>query len=168
MAIIRKILPQGVRGYSTYVKFDTNVFIINGLSDGAKVMYAYMASMKNGRNFSDTFFIQGLGVSDKTYKRRKKELVDCGLIYVDRVGPKSYHLYIGYHKLPAVRVMEMWKEQEHADKEIITMNEMVKANEELKKEMGIKTKPIMVATRDNGEPEQDEPTETYTGENAFD
>ena len=130
MAIIRKGLPNNKRG--NYTKYDNKVFLINGLSDGAKVLYGYISSMMNGRDFSDTFFMKGLQLSEKTLYRRKKELIDSGLIYVDRVGPKQYIMYVGYTDVSALAVKQNWNYIERKDNEGISLEEL---QERTKQEM---------------------------------
>ncbi len=123
MAIIRKSLPDG-KSSRYYVRYDTRVFLIKGLSDGAKVLYGYMASMKDGADFSDVFFMKGLDLSPSAYKRRKKELVDTGLILIDRIGLKQYILYIGFVGFGAKDVKANWLKEELFDRESLTVEHL--------------------------------------------
>ena len=123
MAIIRKALPSGKNG-DTYVKYDPRIFLIKGLSDGAKVLYGYMSSMRNGSDFSDIFFMRGLSLSETAYRRRKKELVEVGLLLVDRVGLKQYIMYIGFIGFKAEAVRTMWLKQETENQEAIPISEL--------------------------------------------
>ena len=160
MAIIRKGLPR-----DGYTKFDNKVFLTHGLSDGAKVLYGYMASMRTGDDFSDTFFMKGLQLSEKTLYRRKKELTEAGLIHVDRVGLKNYILYIGYTDVSARAVKANWDYVRGKNQLGITMQELVARTNKEKEEMPEVTDTYQEAD----EPEKKEDDSTpITGENAFD
>ena len=127
MAIIRKTLPNGING--NYVKYDPRIFLIKDLSDGAKVLYGYVASMRNGGEFSDVFFMKGLSLSPSAFKRRKKELVDAGLMLVDRVGLKNYILYVGFIGMSATEVKRRWLENDQKDAESLTVNDVINEQE---------------------------------------
>ena len=160
MAIIRKGLPK-----DDYTKFDNKVFLVDGLSDGAKVLYGYMASMRTGDDFSDTFFMKGLHLSRKTLYRRKKELTESGLIHVDRVGLKSYILYIGYTHVSAIMVKANWDYIREKNQEGISIQELVARTNREKEEMPEVTDTYQEA--DEPETKEDD-SDLITGENAFD
>ena len=106
MAIIRKGLPNSAHG--NYTKLDNAVFRIRGMSDGAKVLYGFLASLKSGEEFNDHFVMEGLQISQKTLTSRKRELKDAGLILVEKIGLRGYVMYIGYVDFNAYKVKEHW------------------------------------------------------------
>ena len=94
MAVIRKGLPNTKRG--DWTKYDNQVFRIKGLTDGAKVLYGFLASLRSGDEFTDTFVMNGLHISQKTLTNRKRELKELGLILIEKTGLRGYVMYIGY------------------------------------------------------------------------
>ena len=105
--IIRHILPNG-----NYVKLDKSVLSHKDLTDGAKVLFAYLCCLRNGRNLTDTYLMKVLRLSQSALTRRKRELKDAGLILIDQVRPKLYVVYIGHTKLPATAVKVQWDKDE--------------------------------------------------------
>lgn len=104
MAIIR----QGTI-HKNFNKMDRKVALLKDISDGAYRLYGYLLGLRNGAEFNDTYIMKALGLSPDTLKRRKKELRDAGLIYVDRVGLKNYIMYIGNTQMCAEDVKGFWK-----------------------------------------------------------
>ena len=105
------IIRGRVPNYS-FTMVDRHVFTVRGLSDGAKVLYGYLAGLKNGANFSDTYILKALDTSQTVLTRRKKELKDHGLILVDQISPRVYVLYVGNTKESAEHVKLTWITEE--------------------------------------------------------
>lgn len=127
MAIIRKGLPNNTRG--NYTKYDNKVFMIKGMSDGAKVVYGFLASLKSGEEFNDVFVCNGLGIKQRTLTRRKQELRDAGLIYMVQTGLKSYVMYIGYVGFNAIDVKRHWEYVAKQGNQGVSMEELIKDKE---------------------------------------
>lgn len=95
-----------------FTRIDKRVFVNEKLTDGAKVLYGYLAGLKSGQNFSDTYLLKALGISKTVLARRKKELTDAGLILVEQMQPRVYVLYIGYTSMSAADVKFAWETAE--------------------------------------------------------
>lgn len=107
--IVRHSLPT-----HSYTKIDRHVFTSRDLTDGAKVLYGYLAGLKNGASFSDKYVLKALNISQSVLTRRKKELKDAGLILMDQVSPRVYVLYIGHTGMAAGLVRQHWRfEDDH-------------------------------------------------------
>jgi hypothetical protein len=102
---IKKSLPR-----EKYVKISNDVWSILDLSDGAKVMYGFLASLPNGKTIHDGYISKSLGVSSRTVTNRKQELVKLGLLLMVQLSPRVYDLYIGFPGMPASRVKQLWEE----------------------------------------------------------
>lgn len=94
-----------------YVKFDKNVFLNHELSDGAKVLYGYMAGLRNGSDFTDTFILERLKLSRNVLARRKKELTDQKLLLVKQIRPRVFMAYIGHTGRTADQVKTRWEQE---------------------------------------------------------
>lgn len=101
--IIRKNLPK-----QCYTKLDNKVFILPGLTDAAKVLYGYLASLRTGQDYSDKFLINAMGIGQATLTRRKRELKKVGLIMAEKTSMRTSVLYIGSTQMPANVVKELW------------------------------------------------------------
>lgn len=104
--IIRHSLPN-----KNYTKIDRRVFINPGLTDGSKVLYAYLCGLRNGANFSDKYLVKALDISLRALANRKKELKQHDLILIEQISPRVYVIYIGYTSFPASEVRSMWKDE---------------------------------------------------------
>ena len=104
--IIRHDIAKSVRG--SYTKVDRYVFTNRKLSDGAKVLYGYLAGLKSGSNFSDTYILKALGISKAVLYRRKKELTETDLILMEKLDLRTYAIYVGWTKVPASQVKQEW------------------------------------------------------------
>ena len=93
---------------SHYTKVDRYVFTDSRLSDGAKVLYGYVAGLKSGGNFSDNYIIKVLRISKTVLYRRKKELIDAGLILIEKLNARTYILYVGFSTCSAEQVKAQW------------------------------------------------------------
>ena len=82
--IIRHNLPS-----KAFTKLDRFVFTDNRLSDGSKVLYGYLCGLRNGQDFSDKYILKVLQITQATLTRRKKELKDADLFFIDRIGLKD-------------------------------------------------------------------------------
>ena len=113
--IIRHTLPN-----SQFTKLDRRVFTNPKLSDGAVRLYAYLCSLRNGANFSDTYVCKAMGISKRVLYNRKKELTELDLILVDQISARCYIIYIGYTSLGAKEAKELWKAED--DTELLMPN----------------------------------------------
>lgn len=106
MAIVYKYLPK-----QGYTKLDNKIFTIDRrkLSDGAKVLYGFLAGLRTGSDITDNYIIKSLDISDRTLNRHKKELKELDLLLVERVGLNQYKMYIGYTYVGASVVKQFWK-----------------------------------------------------------
>jgi hypothetical protein len=77
------------------------------LSEGARLLYAYLSSLKQGRPFSDKFICLDFGISQAMLTRRKKELKDVDLIHIKNTGIRSHSCFIGYPGCRASTVEEL-------------------------------------------------------------
>ena len=76
------------------------------------MLYGYMAGLRNGGSFSDTYIMGALQISKAVLYRRKKELMEKDLILVDKVDFRTYILYVGYTDVPARQVKKQWRSEE--------------------------------------------------------
>ena len=95
--------------YSGYAKVDNQIAMRRNISDGAFRLYAYFIALKNGDNFIDKFIMKGLGISQATLTKRKKELKDAGLIESERLASREYILWVGDSQMPAKAFMAVEK-----------------------------------------------------------
>jgi hypothetical protein len=102
---IKKSLPR-----EKYTKIHNSIFTNPNLSDGAKILYGYFASLPNGKTIVDDYVIQALNSSRAMITRRKKELKDADLIELVQLAPRVYDLYIGYPGYPASKVRQVWEQ----------------------------------------------------------
>ena len=102
-----------------YTKFDNGVMTIAtaALADGAKVMYAYLASHMNGKRITHNYIKKALGISQGSIDKYVRQLKELDLILMIRTGVKQYECYIGSTQVPASYVKEMWKELGEEDAE---------------------------------------------------
>lgn len=116
MAIIRKNLPSMEDG--NWTKVDNDIFWNRNLSEGAKLLYCFLASLRNAHDFNEEYAMNALKLSDKTLRSRKKELTDAGLILLDRVGKFKYFLYIGHSGFKASEVKRYWDRIDNFGKDV--------------------------------------------------
>lgn len=90
--------------FKNYTKADNGIIRHTGLSDGAKILYLSIASLRNGHKQWEENLYHTLGLTKSTYHRRKKELVDAGLLLVVQKGPREYEMYLGHSKATADEV----------------------------------------------------------------
>lgn len=105
--IIRHTLP--IRNFT---RIDRYVFCNKNISDGAVRLYGYLCGLITGANISDKYIIKTMGISQAVLTKRKKELKDHGLLLVDQISPRVYVAYIGYSKLSANEVKEIWNKED--------------------------------------------------------
>ena len=91
MIVIRAPINSG------FTKVDRRVFTLpkSKLSDGAKVLYGYLAGVQTGQDFSDKYIIKAMEISQDTLTRRKKELKNANLILTWQISPRVYILFVG-------------------------------------------------------------------------
>lgn len=102
---IKKSLPR-----DKFTKISNLVFSNAQLSDGAKVLYGFLASMPNGKTIVDNYILKALGISQPVLTRRKKELKDVGLILMVQLAPRVHDLYIGFPGFSAAMVKAAWED----------------------------------------------------------
>lgn len=107
MAIIRNRPPQ-----KAFSKIENKIIFDMELSHAAYRLYSLMILLKSGKQCTDAYFAKVMGISDKSLKKYKKELIDKDYILVDRAGPRLYFLYVGYSELPASEVKASWEESD--------------------------------------------------------
>jgi DNA-binding MarR family transcriptional regulator len=102
---IYKFLPK-----KNYTKFDNRVITIDRsiLLDGSKVLYIFLASLKNGKKITHGYIMKSLGISQNTLEKYIRQLKKLDLIEMVRVAPKTYECYIGSMELSASIVRKMW------------------------------------------------------------
>lgn len=105
--IVRHSLPT-----KNFVRLDRYVFTSQDLTDGAKVLYGFLCSLRNGASFSDAYITKALNISQSALARRRRELTAAGLILVDQVAARVHVVYIGFTNLPAALVKEQWVEED--------------------------------------------------------
>ena len=98
-----------------YTKYDRHVFTDQRLTDGAKVLYGYLAGLQNGARKNDKYIMIAMGISQAVLTKRKKELKETDLILVDRIAPREYVLYIGTTDVPASAMKKYWEEEEDTE-----------------------------------------------------
>ena len=116
-----------------YTRFDNDVLRMDRdiLKDGAKVLYAFIGSMPNGKNISYGYVSKSLGYAPNTIKMYIRQLKELDLLYMDRVGAKHYNCFIGSTQLGASTVKEYWKELTEADAtKPLTLSDLRKIREE--------------------------------------
>ncbi len=100
-----------------YTKFDNAVMTVSrdALADGAKVMYAYLASHMNGKRITHNYLKKSLGISQGSIDKYVRQLKDLDLIVMDRIGVKQYDCYVGSTQVPASHVKHLWRELNEED-----------------------------------------------------
>jgi len=94
-----------------WVKIDKKVMTLD-MSNGAKVLYAYMSGLKNGSAYSDKYLCMALKMSQAMLTRRKAELKSSGLLIVEQIQPRVYVAYIGSTSKRANEVREGWSSED--------------------------------------------------------
>jgi hypothetical protein len=107
---IKKSLPR-----EKFTKISNKLWTNPNLSDGAKVMYGFIASLPNGKTIHDGYLTKSLGLSDRTVNYRKKELKDAGLLLMVQLAPRVYDLYVGHPDLLADEVRLLWEKDTQMD-----------------------------------------------------
>lgn len=95
-----------------FTKLDRNILVHDGLSDGAKVLYAFLFGLPPSTNYSDGYLIKVLKLSKRAIASRKKELRDADLLVTEQIGARVYHAYMGTSALPASKVMKIMKDRD--------------------------------------------------------
>ena len=92
---------------------DPRVMIISELSDGAKVLYAWMSICNSGMLFDDKKVSAAFGITQQVLTKRKAELKKHKLILpdTDKKG-RVYFLYIGNTQITAKAVKQQWMNDE--------------------------------------------------------
>jgi len=98
MAVLTKELPHG-NFFRTF-----NGIATAGLSHRALIVYLFLAEVPPHRDYSDNYLLKSLDMSVNTLALAKKELKQRDLLYIHRLGPKSYKMFLGYPKVPASEV----------------------------------------------------------------
>jgi hypothetical protein len=104
---IKKSLPR-----ERFTKISNEVWCDETLTDGAKVLYGFLASLPNGKTIHDGYIVKCLGTSSAMVTRRKRELKEAGLLLMVQLAPRVYDLYIGYPGYPASRVQAVWENED--------------------------------------------------------
>jgi len=104
--IIRHKSPE--RGW---VKVDRRVLQLD-ISDGAKVLYLFLCSLKNGTAYTDLVLCARLKCKQATLTNRKKELKKEGLLLVEQILPRVYVAYIGSTKENCNVVRAKWADED--------------------------------------------------------
>ena len=94
------------RPYMRWSKVDNDVIHHPGLSDGAKVLYVSLCSIKQAAIFSEQKMYEKMGISRGTYYKRKKELMALGLVHMVQEGPRTYKMYLGHTRMRGEEVKE--------------------------------------------------------------
>lgn len=97
---------------TSFGKFPNDLPIDKRLSDGAKVLYMYLVTLRSTLEYSDKFICLALDISQSMLSRRKKELRDVGLICSKQDGIRKHKCFIGFYDCPADTVEAKLKEQE--------------------------------------------------------
>jgi len=95
-----------------YTRCDRYVFTDQRLTDGAKVLYGYLAGLETGRDCSDKYIMVSMKISQAVLTKRKKELKMADLIIVDKIDMRKYVLYVGTSDVPASAIKEYWEATE--------------------------------------------------------
>lgn len=90
---------------------DRAVFLLPELTDGAKVLYAYLFSHVDGANIDEGFLQSAMGLSQSAYARRKRELTGAGLLLVEQTSPRVYVCYLGVAGFKAKSIKTHWVTQ---------------------------------------------------------
>lgn len=94
------------------MKYDRKVFTNRELSDGAKVLYGYILGLRRGDQFSDTYILKAMGISQQSLTRRKAELKKAGLITVEQLSSRLFIMFVGHSKKPADVVRKEWLDEQ--------------------------------------------------------
>ena len=103
---IRHELPS-----SNWTKIDRKVFTLP-ISAGAKVLYGYLCSMKNGSALKKDAMAEELGIKPRTLTTQERELKDANLLIIEQIQPRIYVAYIGHTKKTAEQVKIDWKKED--------------------------------------------------------
>jgi len=120
---------HNIRPDRNFTQLDNNVLRLKNIHSGVKVLYCFIASLKNGQRISREYLAKSLGVSVRTISTQIGELEKRNLLLVDRVSAKEYDCYIGTSKLPASKTKEYWVDIESLT-ETITDEELLQMQKE--------------------------------------
>ena len=98
--------------FNGFTKVDKAIFTDRRLTDGAKVLYAYLLGLRSGANFVDKYVMKGLGITQQVLTKRKKELKDARLIETEQIAPRLYVLYVANSKMDLYKTKEKWRKIE--------------------------------------------------------
>jgi len=107
MAIVRKYLAK-----DEYTKIDNQVARNTNISDYSYRLYGFIAGFQNSFQLNDAYVAKSLDWSTRKVTRAKKDLVDAGLILVDKIDRSTYFIYIGNSKVSATKVRDYWRKIE--------------------------------------------------------
>lgn len=78
--------------YNTSIPTEELITAMNDLSTGAYKLLMYYYSRKTGWNFNDTEIAKTIGVSERTIKGLKKELIDNKYLYIAKGAIDNYFI----------------------------------------------------------------------------
>lgn len=91
-----------------FSKLDRNVLYLP-MSEGAKILYWFYATLKPGKYYSDTYAMKAIGISKSALMRRKNELREVDLLHVEQVAARTYITFLGTTKHSASKEFAEWK-----------------------------------------------------------
>lgn len=96
---IKRVLPK-----KFYAIVDRNVITNPDLSDGAKLLYAFLVGIPPGGNYTDAYLMKALGLSKRAIINRKNELRKADLLYIERLSSRVFQAYIGNSNISGMQV----------------------------------------------------------------
>jgi len=110
MAILRKVLAN-----SKYSKIDNNVARNKEIKDYSFRYYCFVAGYKNGFQLNDEYVATCLGWQRDKVARAKRDLIEAGLLLVEKIDRSTYFLYIGNSSFKASEVKKHWDDLERVE-----------------------------------------------------
>lgn len=104
---IQRVLPN-----RNWTKTDNNIIKDLKISDGAFRLYCYLVMVPPSVNYDNKRLMTDLGLSERALSNRKVELKKADLLYIEQIGPRIYHAYMGNSKVSASTVRRQMKSQD--------------------------------------------------------
>lgn len=106
-------------GDKYFVQMANSIVDSNRISEGAKILYMHLKRVMSGDDvFDETALANKMGTSRATVVRRKKELIEAGLVHFERVTGNHYVLYLGTFNTPAKQVKRIHEMKNAKKREI--------------------------------------------------
>lgn len=100
MALLSKKLPS-----NNFTRVFNGIHKVK-LSHRALLLYLFLAERPAGRDYTDKYIMKSLEMQLRILTLAKKELKERDLLYVHRLGSKSYVMFVGFPECPASKLFQ--------------------------------------------------------------